>query len=40
MGGKKCELSPEEHILGAIQLYLDVVYILIYVMSLVGGARR
>jgi len=37
MGGKKYELSPEDHILGAIQLYIDVVYIFLILLSLFGS---
>ena len=33
MGGKKHEISPEEHIYGAIQLYVDVVYIFLAILS-------
>jgi FtsH-binding integral membrane protein len=34
MGGKKHEISPEDHIYGAIQLYVDVVYIFLAILSL------
>ena len=27
LGGKKYQISPEEHIYASIQLYIDVVYI-------------
>lgn len=42
VGGQKrrYQLSPEEHIFGALQLYLDIVYIFLIVLSLVGGGRR
>lgn len=36
MGGKKYELAPEEHILGALQIYIDVVYIFIMLLSIFG----
>lgn len=37
MGGRKHELSPEEHIYGALVLYLDIIYIFISLLSLFGS---
>ena len=37
MGGRKHELSPEEYIFGALQLYLDIVYLFLIILSLFGG---
>ncbi|CAK9303465.1 unnamed protein product [Gordionus sp. m RMFG-2023] len=34
MGNKKYALSPEEYIFGALQLYLDIVYIFMAILSL------
>ena len=34
MGGKKYEISPEEHVYASIQLYVDVVYIFLAILSL------
>jgi len=34
MGGKKYEISPEEHVYASIQLYIDVVYIFLAILSL------
>jgi len=41
VGGKKrrCQLSPEEHIFGALQLYLDVVYIFLIILSFFDKGR-
>ncbi|XP_076437516.1 protein lifeguard 2-like isoform X2 [Babylonia areolata] len=39
MGGKKIELSPEEYIYGALQLYIDVVYIFLYLLALFGKSN-
>jgi FtsH-binding integral membrane protein len=36
---RKIQLSPEEYIVGALQLYLDVVYIFIFILMLVGGKK-
>lgn len=36
VGGRKHELSPEEYIYGALQLYIDVVYIFLFLLSLMG----
>ena len=38
MGGKKYEISPEEHVYAAICLYVDVVYIFLAILQL-GGRR-
>lgn len=37
MGGRKYELSPEEYIFGALQIYLDVVYLFLIILSFFGG---
>jgi len=39
IGGKKHELGPEEHIYGAMQLYLDVIYIFMALLSLFGSNK-
>ncbi|KAL8618472.1 hypothetical protein ACOMHN_049889 [Nucella lapillus] len=39
IGGKKIELSPEEYIYGALQLYIDVVYIFLYLLALFGKSN-
>ena len=37
MGGKKHEISPEEHMFAAVQLYVDICYIF---MALLNMGRR
>ncbi|XP_021362486.1 protein lifeguard 3-like [Mizuhopecten yessoensis] len=39
VGGRKHELSPEEYIYGALQLYIDVVYIFLIILSLFGKSN-
>jgi len=39
MGGGKYELSPEEYIFGALQIYLDIVYLFLIILSLMGGKK-
>lgn len=34
LGGRKAELSPEEYILGAIMLYVDIVQLFIYLLEI------
>lgn len=34
MGGKKHSISAEEHVYAAVQLYVDVVYIFMAILSL------
>ena len=36
IGGRKYELSPEEYIFGALQLYLDIVYLFLIILSFFG----
>ena len=37
VGGRKHELSPEEYVYGALQLYIDVVYLFLIILSFFGG---
>ena len=39
LGGRKHELSPEEYVFGAVQIYLDVVQIFLLILAVVGGSR-
>ena len=40
MGGKhKYSLSPEEYIFAALNIYLDVVQLFMYILMIVGGSR-
>lgn len=40
LGGKhKYSISPEEYIFGALNLYLDIVNIFMYILMLIGAAR-
>lgn len=36
MGGKRHEISAEDHVFASIMLYLDIVYIFMYILMLVG----
>ncbi|CAF3966999.1 unnamed protein product, partial [Rotaria sp. Silwood1] len=36
MGGKRHEISAEDHVFASIMLYLDIVYIFIYLLQLIG----
>ena len=38
LGGRRYSLSPEEHVYGALQLYLDVVYIFLGFLGLSGAS--
>jgi protein lifeguard len=41
MGGKhKYSISPEEYIFAALNLYLDIVNIFIYILMIIGAARN
>jgi len=39
LGGRKFELSPEEYIFGALQLYLDVVNIFLAMLAIFGSSN-
>jgi len=40
LGGKhKYALSPEEYIFAALNLYLDIINMFLYILSIVGRAR-
>ncbi|CAF0989563.1 unnamed protein product [Rotaria sp. Silwood1] len=36
LGGKRHEISPEDHVFASIMLYLDIVYIFMYILMLFG----
>jgi FtsH-binding integral membrane protein len=40
MGGRKYEISPEDHIFAAIQVFLDIVNIFILLLSLFGSSNK
>lgn len=40
MGGRRYELSPEEYIFGALCLYVDIVYIFLILLMLLGGRSK
>jgi len=40
MGGRKYEISPEDHIFAAIQVFLDIIYIFWMLLSLLGGSSK
>ncbi|KAJ1368830.1 Pfam:UPF0005 [Parelaphostrongylus tenuis] len=40
MGGRKYEISPEDHIFASIQIFLDIVYIFWMLLSLFGFSNR
>ena len=40
MGGKhKYSLSPEEYIFAALNIYLDIINLFMYILMIVGAAR-
>ena len=41
MGGNhKYSISPEEYIFAAIAIYLDIINLFLYILSLVGAAKK
>jgi protein lifeguard len=39
MGGRKYEISPEDYIFAAIQVFLDIIIIFWYLLAIFGGRR-
>jgi len=37
MGGKRHEISAEDHVFASVMLYIDVVYIFVFILSLLGN---
>lgn len=37
IGGRRIELSPEEYIMGALQLYIDVMQLFYAILRIIGG---
>uniref|UniRef100_A0A915JCX2 Uncharacterized protein n=1 Tax=Romanomermis culicivorax TaxID=13658 RepID=A0A915JCX2_ROMCU len=40
IGGKRYEYSPEDYIVAAIQLFLDIIYIFIYILQIIGYLNK
>jgi len=40
MGGRKYEISPEDHIFASIQVFLDIIYIFWMLLHLFGGSSN
>ena len=41
MGGKhKYSLDPEEYVFAALNIYLDVINLFLYILMIVGGSRE
>lgn len=41
LGGKhKYSLSPEEYIFATLNLYLDIVNLFLFILSIIGNARN
>ena len=41
LGGKhKYALSPEEYIFAALNLYLDIINLFLYLLSIFGGGKK
>ena len=41
LGGKhKYAISPEEYVFAALNLYLDIVNIFMYILAIIGGSSR
>jgi FtsH-binding integral membrane protein len=39
MGGKKYAISPDEYVFAALNLYIDVIYLFLFILSLLGGKK-
>ena len=39
-GNHKYSLSPEEYIFAALNLYLDIINLFLYLLSIFGGGKK
>jgi FtsH-binding integral membrane protein len=39
-GGKKYEYSPEDYVVATIQLYVDIINIFVFILSIIGGGNK
>lgn len=39
-GGKQYEISPEDYVMAATELFIDVVYIFLFILQLLGGSNN
>ncbi|CAF2906183.1 unnamed protein product, partial [Rotaria sp. Silwood2] len=39
MGGKRHEISAEDHVFASLMLYIDIVYIFLYILTLFGNRK-
>lgn len=39
LGNKKLSLSPEEYVFAALNLYLDIIQIFLYILRIMGRSR-
>ena len=39
MGGRKHEISPEDHVFGAMMLYVDIIYIFLFLLQIFGKSN-
>lgn len=40
IGGRKYDINPEDYIFAAMMLYVDVIYIFLFILSLLGGSSN
>jgi protein lifeguard len=40
MGKGKYAISPDEYVFAALQIYMDVVGIFLYILAIIGGSSR
>lgn len=38
--GNRVQLSPDDYIMGALQLYLDIINLFIYILRIINESRR
>ena len=40
MDGKRCQLSPDDYILAALNLYLDILNLFMYILQILNEVQR
>lgn len=39
VGGRRFSYSPEDYVLATINIFLDIIYIFIYLLQIIGSSR-
>lgn len=40
LAGNRVQLDPDDYIMGALQLYLDIINLFLYILKIINESRR